>query len=222
MQQMSSVAAQSKPRPVRLVLRDGDWVTGAIHLTEGRALAPYLASRKGGWTNLLNVSWASEGMLHHHAVLQADHILWAVSKDPDLRVGTFTSASATREVDFLLEDGTRLYGRIQLAERQRLSDYLASCVRFIPVFAAARPHGGERFGDLVLNAGCVKALRDGRVIAAGKEKASGSADWGGLKQVPAVRVPLPTPGTAHPSVAQRDADEALVPAHAADLEPDSY
>lgn len=198
----SRLASQTRARTVRFALRDGDWVDGGVYLTEGHALAPYIGSRKGGWMNIVGATWASEGIAHGHAVIQVDEVLWAVARDRDLRIGAVGAGNNSREVDILLEDGTRLHGRINLAARQRLSDYLSSCGRFIPVVDAARPHGGECFGDIALNARCVRAVRDGRVLMQGTELADGRADWGGLRRSPSAVIPAVHPDEIEPEFAE--------------------
>ncbi len=171
------------PRNIRLQLRNGDWVVGGVYLSDGQALAPYVGSRKAGWLNVVQARWASEGVVHMHAVVQADDILWVTTTDAQIRVAPIAAAANAREVDILLEDGTRLHGKVQVANKQRLSDFLSSCGRFLPVLGAARPHGGEQYGDLALNAECVKAVRDGRLLAWGAESDSpGKAEWGGLRR----------------------------------------
>lgn len=144
---------------MRFVLRDGDVLDGSVYLTEGHALSPYLSSRKGGWMNVVSAEWRSEGIPHNHVVVQSDDILFAASRDPDVGMAV-GAAQATREVDILLEDGSRLQGRLQLAARQRLSDYLASCGHFIPLMGAVHLPLGTAYGDVALNAEAVKAVRD--------------------------------------------------------------
>lgn len=176
-------AATITPRAIRLQLRDGDWVVGGVYLTDGQALAPYVGSRKGGWLNVVQARWASEGVLHPHAVVQADDVVWARSTDPQIRVAPISATAVPREVDILLEDGSRLIGSIQVMAKQRLSDFLSSCGGFLPVIGAARPHGGDSYGDIALNARCVKAVRDGRMQAWDADAdAPGRAEWGGLRQ----------------------------------------
>ncbi len=173
---------QSKPRAIRFVLRDGDVLDGSVYLTEGHALSPYLSSRKGGWMNVVSAAWRSEGIAHPHVVVQSDDILFAASVDPD--VGLSVSAStASRDVDVLLEDGSRLQGKLQLAARQRLSDYLASCGHFIPLVGAVHLPVGVGYGDVALNSTAVKAVRDAKSMSANApSSAQAQAAWGGIRR----------------------------------------
>lgn len=176
-------SAQSKSRKLRLLLRDGGALEGGVYLTEGHALSPYLGSRKGGWMNVVDAVWADEGEVHHHAVIQCDDVLIAMSIEADVTI-TFAGAGGTpRDVDIALNDGTRVRGRLLLAARQRLSDYLASCGKFIPVFDAMRVPGEQSLGDIALNSASVRAVRDARVFtAAAPTRAEATAEWGGVRR----------------------------------------
>ncbi|HVT38208.1 MAG TPA: hypothetical protein VHE78_04150 [Gemmatimonadaceae bacterium] len=127
-------------------------------MTEGQALAPYLASRKGGWLNIVGAKWAGEEEIHKHAVIQVDQILAASSTDDAIPVRR-PAPGAPRAVDIYLDDGTRMVGTLHLGGLQRLSDYLSVCGRFLPVLGCERLPGGEKLGDIALNALCVKSIR---------------------------------------------------------------
>jgi hypothetical protein len=168
---MSSRTAQkplaSKPRRAHILLRDGASIEGGFYLNDGQALAPYLASRKGGWVNIVAAQWADEKEVHNHAVLQADQILLASSRDGDIPVHNPTTGATPREVDIGLDDATRITGALHLGTKQRLSDYLSGCGKFMPVFGAKRLPSGEELGDIALNALCVKVIRSANAPAAG-------------------------------------------------------
>ncbi|HVT38285.1 MAG TPA: hypothetical protein VHE78_04550 [Gemmatimonadaceae bacterium] len=155
----------SRARRAKLILRDGIVVEGGFFLNEGQALAPYLASRKGGWVNIVDAKWAPERETHNHAVLQVDQILIALSSDGEIPVHWPTAGASPRHVDIGLDDGTRVRGSLHLGERQRLSDYLFSCGKFLPVLGARRMPSGEQLGDIALNALNVKVVRGARLNA---------------------------------------------------------
>ena len=169
-------------------LRDGDIVDGGIYLTDGQALAPYLGSRKNGWVNIVNAVWLREGELHNHAVLQTDHVVIASSSHRDFPVIAMTQNGVPRPVDLLLEDGTRIQGNLHLGQKQRLSDYLSGCGTFLALLDATRVTDGDSLGDIAVNSGCVKAVRDAKVFAhEGKVSPSEHrAQWGGLRRTPRV------------------------------------
>ena len=155
---------QSRPRKVHIVLRDGDVVDGGLYLTDGQALAPYLGTRKNGWVNVVSAVWQREGELHRHAVLQTDHIVIASATDKDYPVQPASQVGVPRAVDLLLDDGTRVQGSLYLAVRQRLSDFLSTCGTFLPLLGARRVHDGDELGDIAVNSGCVRAVRDAKVF----------------------------------------------------------
>jgi type II secretion system (T2SS) protein E len=157
----------SKPRRARIVLRDGASIEGGFYLNDGQALAPYLASRKGGWVNIVAAQWANEKEVHNHAVLQADQVLFASSRDGEIPVHNPTTCATPRDVDIGLDDTTRITGALHLGTKQRLSDYLSGCGKFLPVFGAKRLPSGEALGDIALNAQCVKVIRSSNVVAEG-------------------------------------------------------
>jgi hypothetical protein len=156
---------QSRPRRAYIVLRDGEVIEGGLYLNEGQALAPYLGSRKGGWVNVINAMWLADGESANHAVMQADHIMFAASIDGDIPVFGVTALPTVREVDVVLEDGTRIRGAVHLAEKQRLSDFLTSCGKFLPVLAARRFPADELLGDVAVNSAAVHTVRDASVVA---------------------------------------------------------
>ena len=183
----SARTIQSRPRGVHIHLRDGDIVDGGIYLTDGQALAPYLASRKNGWVNVVNAVWLREGELHNHAVLQTDHVVMASASHRDIPVISETQNGVPRPVDILLEDGTRIRGNLLLGQRQRLSDYLAGCGKFLALLSASGVQDGDALGDVAVNCGCVKAVRDAKVFDAQGPPTSHAVakqEWGGLRRAP--------------------------------------
>lgn len=183
---------QSRPRGVHIHLRDGDIVDGGIYLTDGQALAPYLGSRKNGWVNIVNAVWLREGELHNHAVLQTDHVVIASSSHRDFPVIASTQNSVPRPVDILLEDGTRIQGNLHLGQKQRLSDYLAGCGTFLALLDATRVTDGDSLGDVAVNCGCVKAVRDAKVFAGARPLSpmQHRAEWGGMRRTPRASDPV--------------------------------
>jgi hypothetical protein len=178
-----------------VVLRDGARVDGGVYLTDGQSLAPYLGTRKGGWVNIVSAIWRGEGETHYHAVLQADHMLLAYPAEAGVPVYFATKGAVPRSVDVSLEDGTRLTGELHLAEKQRMSDYLFSCGRFMPVLNAVLMPSEESLGDVALNSTCVKAVRDAKVFTAEAPSAeAAAAAWGGIRRstgsMPAIAEPV--------------------------------
>jgi hypothetical protein len=183
---------QSRPRRARIVLRDGEVVEGGIYLNEGQALAPYLGTRKGGWVNIIKATWLAENETHNHAVMQADHILIAISLDGDIPVYGSTAGSAVRDVDIALEDASHVRGTLHLADKQRLSDYLHSCGKFLPVLNATRQPSNEAVGDCAVNAMAIRVIRDAKVFEAGSMELApdNAAEARASVQMPAISIPV--------------------------------
>ncbi|MCE9601136.1 MAG: hypothetical protein K8S21_02845 [Gemmatimonadetes bacterium] len=150
---------------MHLVLRDGAEVEGGIFLNDGQALAPYLGTRKGGWVNLVGATWLvpiEETV--SHAVLQADHVMYAYGVDGDVPVHSVQAGNvALRAIEITLTNDARIRGDLAIANRQRLSDFLHTAGKFIPVVGVSRVDSGKSVGDIALNHAAVRVLRDAAV-----------------------------------------------------------
>ncbi|MDA1080194.1 MAG: hypothetical protein O2973_00745 [Gemmatimonadetes bacterium] len=175
---------QSRARRVHIVMRDGTVLDGGIYMTDAQALAPYLGSRPSGWINIVDAVWLTEGERHSHAVIQADHILIACGVSGDAEVQLASDTSIPRPVDIKIEDGTRVQGSLVLQERQRMSDFLAACGKFLPLVGATCLPDGEALGDITLNAGCVRAVRDAKMFAPGTMTSGpdGTIEWADVQR----------------------------------------
>jgi hypothetical protein len=160
-------AVQNRPRRVRIVLRDREVIDASIYLTEGQALAPYLASRKGGWVNLVGPTQPARHEIRHHTVLQGERILFALSPDGDIPVFGSAAIPNVRDVDVALEDGSHLNGKLRLAPMQRLADFLTSCGRFLPLLEATLVSTNEGVGDCAVNCNAIRSISDAEVFAPG-------------------------------------------------------
>ena len=151
--------SSSRPRRVHMVLRDGAELDGKLFLTEGQTLALYLGSRKGGWVNIVDIVWG-HGERVPHMVLQVDHLAFAASVDGDIPAVVGSALAAQRWVQIGLENQVRLQGCLFLAERQRLSDYLHTVGKFLPIVKTKRASDGRELGDVALNCASIKLVRD--------------------------------------------------------------
>jgi hypothetical protein len=167
---------QSRPRRVRIVLRDREVVDAFVFLTEGQALAPYLGTRKGGWVNLVDPSQSTRHETRHHTVLQAERILFALSPDRDIPVVGASASPNEREVDLTLEDGSQMSGKLRLAPLQRLADYLHSCGKFLPLLDATLLSANESIGDCVVNCIVIRTISDAQVFEPGSMAVEGDSD----------------------------------------------
>jgi hypothetical protein len=163
---------QSKPRRVHLVLRDGSEIEGGIFLNPGQSLAPYLGTRKGGWVNLVEATWLlpAEAAVAH-AVLQCDLLMYAYAVDEDVTTPVVQNSSGVlRRVEVTLTNDTHVRGDLAIAERQRLSDFLFTSGKFIPLVGAVRVDTGQQVGDIALNHAAVRVLHDAGTASVGRPK----------------------------------------------------
>lgn len=150
----------SRPRRVRLVLRDGVEIEGSVFLGAGHALAPYLSSRKSGWVNLVNARWLDANDELAHAVIQLRQVALAIPLEDDLPVLNSSAALQKRPVELHLIDGRRLQAHLHLGDRQRLSDYLHAIGQFIPCTDAAFPEDEWPIGSAVISASAIRLIHD--------------------------------------------------------------
>ena len=139
--------------------------------------------------NIVGAKWAAEDETHNHAVLQTDQILFGSSQDGDIPVHRPTAGATRREVEVALDDGRRFRGVLELGTKQRLSDYLFACGKFLPLLNARHDEAGETLGDIALNAWCVKVVRAARLAAPDAVATAATNEWSAQRQsgaVPAV------------------------------------
>jgi hypothetical protein len=192
----NKTAVQNRPRRVRIVLRDREVVEASIFLTEGQALSPYLASRKGGWVNLVDPTESSRRETRHHTVLQGERILFALAPDGDIPVFGSAAIPNEREVDVALEDGTHMSGKLRLAPMQRLADYLTSCGKFLPLLDATLVSTNEGVGDCAINCNAIRAISDAEVFAPGSMAADEDSDVESRSTAPTQDVRAGSPALA--------------------------
>jgi len=162
----------ASPRRVHIVLRDGGFLSASVFLAIGQALTPYLSSRKGGWLNVTKAQWEFEGVVHPHAVVRDDDIAWVMPEDDDVPVMPPGYSGQALPVDVLLEDRSCIRGAVIMATGQRLSDYLATGGRFLPVSKARAADTGAWYGDIAINFEHVKAVRHLFALEADPEMAA--------------------------------------------------
>ncbi len=148
------------PRRVQLLLRDHRLVDANIHVPERQPLSVYLATRHA-FTNLTNVRWVGQDSRPaQHVAIRSDHILWIACLDPDVALSRQTGRTERLPVDVLLEDGSIIEAGLDIAERQRLSDYIdAVDSGFLPLFHA-HSSTGATLGDLAVNLQAILAINE--------------------------------------------------------------
>lgn len=146
---------------LHLVLRDSTLLEGSIFISDDMSLVSFLASRKGGWTNMVEARRAKVQEEPGHMIVQADHIVLASAPDQNVQVlGASGAGAGERDVEIILLGGKSLRGVIFLAAMQRMSDYLHQSGKFIGMARATLMPDGREIGDVAVNAGAVTLIRE--------------------------------------------------------------
>jgi hypothetical protein len=157
----STSSSQFSRRRVRLALAHGRAIEGNIHATEAQSLTVFMATRRY-YASLTEARWigGSEDEVPHLAV-RVDQILWAQPLDRGLAVSMAQQATMKpRRAEITMKDGTTLHASMFIAEEQRMTDYIDSAFGFLPLRDAVESPGGERLGDVALNADILLAIRE--------------------------------------------------------------
>jgi hypothetical protein len=147
-----------KRRLVRFVLQHGRVVEGNIHVTDGQALATFIATRP--FVSLTEARWVSpeSGVMAHLAV-RGDQILWSAALDDALPVSTMQPpADSPRWAELTMDDGTVLHVGLYLAAEQRLTDYVDSASGYLPVLQGNVVGQNRLLGPIAVNKSAILAI----------------------------------------------------------------
>ncbi len=143
-------ASRFCPRPVRILLRDHRTLNARIHVPLGQPLTVFLAAQSD-FTNLTAVRWAGDAQVLPHLAVRTNHVLWITGLDAAMPLARQSSRRSVSSVEVHLEDGSVIRAGLDIAERQRLSDYLSGVNGgFVPLYNA-RTIAGTALGDLAVN-----------------------------------------------------------------------
>ena len=146
-------------RRLRLFLRDHRVLDADARVPEGQFVATYLASRNR-YVNLTDIDWLGTGERMPHMALKVDKVLWASSPDGELALASPLATASARQVEAELEGGYLLYAGLLLVEGQRLSDYLQTAPRFVPLRNAELRPRGRPLGDIAVNQESIQVVRE--------------------------------------------------------------
>jgi hypothetical protein len=161
-------AASQRPghlarREVQLRLRGGVTISGTIHIPEGQPLLHFLGLRK----HFLNLTSARYGdapqaeELLPHLSIRLSNVVWVIPLDTSLHVSAAADpVGSSRIVELQLVDGLTLNVILNLAEEQRMSDYLDSNVAFIPLWDAKVLSSSRVIERLAINHEAILAIRE--------------------------------------------------------------
>ena len=155
---MSGVDA-ARPRRVQLFLRDHRVLDATAAVPDGEDLATFLASRNR-YLNLTDVEWVGTGDRVPHMALKIGTVLWASTEDGSLPLTGPPPADEVRRVEVELEGGYLIAAELQVAEGQRLTDYLHAASAFVPLREAELRPRQKQLGDVVVNQASVQVVRE--------------------------------------------------------------
>lgn len=154
-------------KPVSVRLRGGRSLEGVIHIPEGLSLLHFLGSKKY-FVNLTAVRYveASKGQTPiAHLSIRLSNIVWIIPRDPTLHISSASIPSeSSRSVEIELVDGVRLEVSLNLADEQRMSDYLDANWAFLPLWSARVSTVSEVVERMAINHEAILSIREtGRV-----------------------------------------------------------
>ena len=150
-------------RSVRVLLRGGRSLEGIIHIPDGMPLQNFLGTKRF-FLNLTSVrgSNAPEGEeVVEHLSLRISNVVWVIPLEGTLHVSSaLAPTNASRTVELQLVDGMTLTVDLNIAEEQRMSDYLDANAGFVPLLSARIRSGEGLIERLAVNHEAILAIRE--------------------------------------------------------------
>lgn len=149
-------------RGVRILLRGGKTLEGLIHIPEGMPLLDFLRAKRF-FLNLTSVKMdaAGEDAPIEHLSLRLSNVVWVIPLEGALHVSSSVGPVADkRAVELQLVDNHTLTVSLQIAQEQRMSDYLDANLGFLPLWSAVLPSTGQHLERLAVNHDAILAIRE--------------------------------------------------------------
>ena len=148
---------------LHVVLRDGSLLEGSIFIAEDMSLVAFLASRKGGFMNMVDARRPKLQEAPGHLIVQTDLVVLVSAPDANMQVvGQGGAGAGEREVEIYLIGGKGIRGVMYLAPMQRMSDYLHHCGKFAGIANATFVADGAEVGDVAVNTSAIAMIREAR------------------------------------------------------------
>jgi hypothetical protein len=150
-------------KDVQVLLRGGQSLHGTIHIPEGLPLLNFLGIKRFflNLTSVRRTDQKSEETVFDHLSIRLSNVVWVIPMDGTLHItSALTPATTRRRVELQLVDGLSLTVSLNLAEEQRMSDYLDANSGFIPLWGAEFPSGSETIERLAVNHEAILAVRE--------------------------------------------------------------
>jgi len=136
---------------------------GIIHIPEGMPLLHFLGMKRH-FLNLTDVRKAGAGEDRDsidHLSLRLSNLVWVIPIDETLHVSTASPpADSSRAVELQLVDGLNLTVTLNIAEEQRMSDYLDANPGFLPLWSARMPATSRVIERFAVNQEAILAIRE--------------------------------------------------------------
>lgn len=148
---------------IHVVLRDATLLEGSIFIAEEMSLVAFLGNRKGGYMNMVDARRPRLREAPGHLIVQTELVVLASAPDRNLTVtGTAGAGADEREVEVHLLGGKALRGVMFVAPKQRMSDYLHQCGKFVGLARASFIDDGVEVGDVAINTSALAMVREAR------------------------------------------------------------
>jgi len=150
-------------KAVQVLLRGGQSLEGMIHIPEGLSLLHFLGAKKY-FLNLTSVRQSGDpegqGPIDHLS-LRLSNVVWIIPQDGTLHVSTASiPTESSRTVELQLVDEVRLTVNLNIAEEQRMTDYLDANWAFVPLWSARMPSTSQVIERLAVNHEAILAIRE--------------------------------------------------------------
>ncbi len=150
-------------RPVEILLRGGQSLDGILHIPESMPLLNFLGIRRFflNMTSVKPAGTSGDEAMVEHLSLRLSNVVWVIPREPSLHLSTASApAGAGRAVVLQLVDGLTLTVDLNIAEEQRMSDYLDANSGFVPLFEARVESSARTIERLAVNHEAILAIRE--------------------------------------------------------------
>jgi len=150
-------------KKVRVLLRGGSSLEGVIHIPEGMPLLNFLGVKR----YFLNLTSVQQGdgtgsaETLEHLSIRLSNVVWVIPLEGTLHISTASAPTgASRTVELQLVDDYTLKVDLNIAEEQRMSDYLDANSGFVPLFSAMLGSRSQVIDRLAVNHEAILAIRE--------------------------------------------------------------
>jgi hypothetical protein len=134
-----------------------------VHIPEGMPLLNFLGIKRF-FLNVTSVRWTEtvvEAAPAEHLSLRISNVVWVVPIDGTLHVSSALAPThSSRTVELQLVDGITLTVDLNIAQEQRMSDYLDANSGFVPLWSAQVQATTRIIDRLAVNHEAILAIRE--------------------------------------------------------------